>query len=49
MTGLDSKKSCVIDKDMMIDENGEVLPGITIHPAEQTFYVSMKEDTNEDK
>lgn len=43
------KKSCVIDKDMMIDENGEVIPGITIHPAEQTFYVNTKEDSDEDK
>lgn len=43
------KKSCVIDHDKMIDENGEVLPGITIHPAEQTFYVSVKEENHEDK
>ena len=43
------KNSCVIDHDKMIDENGEVLPGITIHPAEQTFYVSVKEEDHEDK
>lgn len=43
------KKSCIIDHDMMIDENGEVLPGITIHPAEETFYVSVKEEDHEDK
>lgn len=43
------KKACVIDQDKMIDENGEVLPGITIHPAEQTFYVNVKEEEHEDK
>lgn len=43
------KKSCTVDGEKMIDENGEVLPGITIHPAEQTFYVNVKENENENK
>ena len=38
------KKSCVIDQDKMIDENGEVLPGITIEQQEPKFYVDTKED-----
>ena len=45
------KKSCIMstDGEHLIDENGEVLPGITIHPAEQTFYVNVKEEENENK
>lgn len=38
------KKSCVIDQDKMIDENGEVLPGITIEQPEPKFYVDTKEE-----
>lgn len=38
------KKTCVIDQDKMIDENGEVLPGITIEQQEPKFYVDTKED-----
>lgn len=35
------KKSCIIDQDKMIDENGEVLPGITIEQQEAKFYVDI--------
>lgn len=38
------KKSCIIDGDRMIDENGEVLPGIIIQQQEPKFYVDTKED-----
>lgn len=38
------KKSCVIDQGKMIDENGEVLPGITIEQPELKFYVDTKEE-----
>ena len=38
------KKSCVIDQGKMIDENGEVLPGITIEQPEPKFYVDTKEE-----
>lgn len=38
------KKSCIIDGDKMIDENGEVLPGITVTEQAPKFYVDTKEE-----
>ena len=38
------KKDTLFDGEKIIDKNGEVLPGITVHPAEDTFYVSVKEN-----
>ena len=43
------KKDSIFDGEKIIDKYGEVLPGITIHPAEQTFYVNVKENENENK
>lgn len=43
------KKSCIIDGNKMIDENGEVLPGITVTEQGPKFYVDTKEEEHEDK